>query len=58
MKRFFDNMTLFLTLVGLTALLVGGIGIANGVKAFLDGRVQTIAILKCLGASRRLILAV
>ena len=57
-KRFLDNMTLFLTLVGLTALLVGGIGIANGVKAFLDGRVQTIAILKCLGASRRLILAV
>lgn len=54
-KRFLDNMTLFLTLVGLTALLVGGIGIGNGVKAFLDGRIPTIATLKCLGAPRRLI---
>lgn len=54
-KRFLDNLTLFLTLVGLTALLVGGIGVANAVRAFLDGRVTTIATLKCLGASRRLI---
>ena len=56
--RFLDSMTLFLTLVGLTALLVGGIGVANGVTAFLDGRTPTIATLKCLGASRRLILRV
>lgn len=54
-KRVLDQMTLFLTLVGLTALLVGGIGIANGVKTFLDGRIASIAILKCLGAPRRLI---
>jgi putative ABC transport system permease protein len=54
-KRFLDQMTLFLTLVGLTALLVGGIGIANGVTAFLAGRIETIAILKCLGAPRSLI---
>ncbi|MDR3440457.1 FtsX-like permease family protein [Telmatospirillum sp.] len=57
-KRFLDQMTLFLTLVGLTALLVGGIGIGNGVTAFLDGRVRTIAILKCLGAPRNLIYGV
>ncbi len=56
-KRFLDNMTLFLTLVGLAALLVGGIGVANGVRAFLDSRVAGIATLKCLGASRRLILS-
>jgi putative ABC transport system permease protein len=55
--RFLDQMTLFLTLVGLTALLVGGIGIGNGVKTFLDGRIVSIAILKCLGASRRLVQA-
>jgi putative ABC transport system permease protein len=54
-KRYLDQMTLFLTLVGLTALLVGGIGIGNGVKTFLDGRMTSIAILKCLGAPRRLI---
>jgi len=57
-KRFLGNLTLFLTLVGLTALLIGGIGVANGVKAFLEQKVPTIATLKCLGASRRLIVAV
>jgi len=47
---FLDNVTLFLTLVGLTALLTGGIGVANAVRAHLNGRLTTIATLKCLGA--------
>ncbi|MGE0230977.1 MAG: ABC transporter permease [Flavobacteriaceae bacterium] len=41
----------FLTLVGLTALMVGGVGIANAVRSHLDGRLRTIATLKALGAS-------
>jgi len=53
--RFLDNLAAFLTLVGLTALLVGGIGVANAVKAYLDGRAATIAVLKCLGAPAGLI---
>ncbi|WP_245651162.1 ABC transporter permease [Paramagnetospirillum marisnigri] len=54
--RFLDTLSSFLTLVGLTALLVGGIGVANAVKAFLDGKIATIAMLKCLGAPSRMIL--
>lgn len=50
LDRFLDNVTLFLTLVGLTALLTGGIGVANAVRAHLLGRLNTIATLKCLGA--------
>jgi putative ABC transport system permease protein len=57
-SRFIDQMALFLTLVGLTSLLVGGIGVANGVRAWLDARAQTIATLRCLGASARLVFAV
>lgn len=57
-RRFIDRLTLFLTFVGLTALLIGGIGIGNGVKSYLDGRVATIATLKCLGASGRLVFSV
>lgn len=49
--RFINRVTQFLTLVGLTALLVGGVGIANAVRAFLDRRMATIATLKCLGAT-------
>jgi putative ABC transport system permease protein len=57
-QRFVDRLTLFLVLVGLTSLLVGGIGVANAVKAYMDGRVRTIAALKCLGAPAQLIFQV
>ncbi len=49
--RFIDQTSLFMTLVGLTSLLVGGIGVANGVRAWLSARARTIATLRCLGAS-------
>ncbi|MFQ3622750.1 MAG: FtsX-like permease family protein, partial [Acetobacteraceae bacterium] len=55
--RFVEQTSLFLTLVGLTALLVGGIGVANGVRAWLESRRRTIATLKCLGAPARLVFA-
>ena len=58
LERFLDNVTLFLTLVGLTALLVGGIGVANAVKAHVDSRISTIATLKCLGAPAGLVFRV
>ncbi len=56
--RFIDQTSLFMTLVGLTSLLVGGIGVANGVRAWLDARARTIATLRCLGASSRMVFAV
>ena len=52
-KRMARRVAVFLTLVGLTALLIGGIGVSNAVRAYLDGKVRTIATLKCLGASGR-----
>ena len=57
-KRFVDQTSEFLTLVGLTSLLVGGIGVANGVRAWLDARTRTIATLRCLGAARRTVFLV
>jgi putative ABC transport system permease protein len=56
--RFVDETAQFMTLVGLTALLVGGIGVANGVRAWLESRARTIATLRCLGASARTVFAV
>jgi putative ABC transport system permease protein len=56
--RFLDRLTFLLTLVGLTALIVGGLGIANAVSAFLKRKRATIATLKCLGASSRLVFRV
>lgn len=50
-KRFVERVAMFLTLVGLTALIVGGVGVGNAVHAYLDGKISTIATMKCLGAS-------
>ncbi len=54
-RRFIDRTTQFLTLVGLTALLLGGVGIGNSVRTYLAGKSSVIATLKCLGAPSRLI---
>jgi len=56
-NRFVDRAASFLTLAGLTALLVGGIGVATGVRAWLDQRARTIATLRCLGAPSAAIFA-
>ena len=58
LMRFVDRLTLFLTLVGLSALLIGGVGVGNAVHAFLTQRRPTIATLKCLGAPAALVLRV
>jgi putative ABC transport system permease protein len=57
-ERFLDRLTFLLTLVGLTALIVGGLGVANAVSAFLERKRATIAVLKCLGASSALVFRV
>jgi putative ABC transport system permease protein len=49
--RNIDRFTQFLTLVGLTALLVGGVGVANAVRRFVDVKRMDFATLKALGAS-------
>lgn len=47
---FIDRVSMFLTLVGLAALIVGGVGVGNAVKSYLDRKQEVIATLKCLGA--------
>ena len=51
--RFVSNMSDFLTLVGLAALVIAGIGIGGGVSSYLDARRNSIATFKVLGASSR-----
>ena len=43
----------FMTLIALAALLLGGLGVASGVSAWLEARTATLAALRCLGASSR-----
>ena len=51
--RFVSRMGEFLTLVGLAALVIAGIGIGGGVSSYLEARRTSIATLKVLGASSR-----
>jgi putative ABC transport system permease protein len=57
-SRTLDRLRQFLTLVGLTALLVGGVGIANAVTTYIDRRRKVIATFKSLGATTRTIFGV
>ena len=41
----------FLGIVGLIALLLGGVGVASGVHAFVIRKIDTVAVLRCLGAT-------
>ena len=57
-RRALERSTTFLSLVSLIALVVGGLGVATSVHAHMQQRLDTIAILKCLGARSSQIIAV
>jgi putative ABC transport system permease protein len=51
LERNVERFTQYLTLVGLTALLVGGVGVANSARYYLDRKRNAIATMKALGAT-------
>ena len=51
--RRYDNFIVFLNLVAFVALLLGCIGIASSVHIYIKEKLKTVAILKCLGATRK-----
>ena len=50
-RRFIERLGQFLALVGLTSLIVAGIGVGNGVTSYLEGKRSGIATMKALGAT-------
>ncbi|HVX73760.1 MAG TPA: FtsX-like permease family protein, partial [Devosia sp.] len=51
LARFYDLFVRFLLIVGLSSLLVGGVGIFNAVSAYIQERQRSIATLRSLGAT-------
>lgn len=47
----FENLYRFLSLVGFIALLLGGLGVASAVHVYVKQRLDTVAVLRCVGAS-------
>ncbi len=54
-RRFIERMGQFLTLVGLAALVIAGIGVGNGVGSYLESKRAGIATLKVTGADSGII---
>ena len=50
-SRNLEHFGEFLALVGLISLVVGGVGVANAARGFIERKRGTLAILKSLGAS-------
>ena len=54
----FDRLGRFLGLVALVAVLLGGLGTASAVRVLIAQKLDTVAVLRCLGASTRLVFAI
>lgn len=50
LKQFLEQLSRYLGLIGLTALFIGGLGVAMSIQAFLQEKLKTIAVLKTVGA--------
>lgn len=53
MGRRYENFGRFLNLVAFIALLLGCVGIASSIQIYMKEKLPSVAVLKCLGASRR-----
>ena len=56
LKQFLEQLSRYLGLIGLTALFIGGLGVAMSIHAFMREKLRTIAILKTLGADSSLVI--
>ncbi|MCX6955218.1 MAG: ABC transporter permease [Verrucomicrobia bacterium] len=51
--RVLDNIENFLGLVGFIALFLGAIGVASAIHVYVQQKIPTVAVLRCLGATAR-----
>lgn len=51
--RRYDNFAKFINLVAFIALMLGCIGIASAIHIYIKEKLRSVAILKCIGASKK-----
>lgn len=56
--RIMSNLTHFLHLVGFIAVLLGGLGVAGAMHAYIAEKLPTVAMLRCLGVRPRQAVAI
>ncbi len=52
----FTQVENFLSLIGLIILVLGGIGISSVTRVFIQQKIKTVAVMKCLGGKNSLVL--
>ncbi|HEX6069215.1 MAG TPA: FtsX-like permease family protein [Longimicrobiaceae bacterium] len=57
-SRALGRLSSYLGLIGVFALMLGGIGVASAMGAYMAEKVDTVAVLRCLGATARQVLAI
>lgn len=57
LQRGLDRLERFLGLIALLSLLLGGVGVAQAVRAWIAGRMDSIAVFKCIGMRPREVFA-
>jgi len=55
LSGFFERLTGIMGLVGLSALLLGGLGVAGAVRGQINARATSLAAMRCVGASSRVL---
>jgi putative ABC transport system permease protein len=58
LSRGLEQATGFLSLIGLMAVLLGGLGVSTTIHAYLRQKLDSIAILKCLGSRSKQIIRI
>ena len=53
-----DQLANFLGIVGIVALLLGGVGVASGVNAWVARKIDIVAVMRCVGATSRQVLVI
>ncbi|MBC7894820.1 MAG: FtsX-like permease family protein, partial [Cytophagaceae bacterium] len=53
-----DQLADFLGIVGIIALLLGGVGVASGVNAWVARKIDIVAVLRCVGATSRQVMLI
>src|SRR5438477_7225290 len=56
--RDFDRAENYLSLVGLVIVILGGIAVSSVTRVFIQQKIRSIAVLKCVGARNRAIIAI
>ncbi|GAU09031.1 ABC transporter permease [Desulfoplanes formicivorans] len=55
-RRLLERLDINLTLMGLAALLIGGLGISGAVRGYIGRRIKRIAVMKCVGGTAGVLL--